>query len=163
MLRIKIKVSLQVWRSWVQPRLNGQPFEFFAQLHENALFLATNYQLHKYQTLFWVDYIVFSQIPYIVFAFLRNTDSCKQGALKFGDAKIWFTINKRLKKLFCHFCFFGFSSLTSLLWKIIWNKKNVYFQNSSTSQNLMFWKPTIVKWQPFEIFEIWKKGYHFDD
>ena len=44
------------------------PFEFFVQLHENALFLGTIDQFHKYQTLFLVNYIVFSQIPDIVFA-----------------------------------------------------------------------------------------------
>ena len=93
--------------SWAKPRLNGQPFGFFAQLHENALFFCI-YQLDKYQTLFLVDCIVFSQIPGIVFAFLPNTGSCKQGALKFGHTKIWFTINKRLKKLFCYFFFFFF-------------------------------------------------------
>ena len=140
--------------SWAKPRLNGQPFGFFAQLHENALFFCI-YQLDKYQTLFLVDCIVFSQIPGIVFAFLPNTGSCKQGALKFGHTKIWFTINKRLKKLFCYFFFFffSFSNLASLLWKIYEKKKqNMYFQNSSTSQKLMFWKPFIATWWPFEIF-----------
>ena len=44
------------------------PFEFFVQFHENALFLGTIYQFHKYQTLFLVNYIVFSQITDIVFA-----------------------------------------------------------------------------------------------
>ena len=44
------------------------PFEFFAQLHKNALFLGTIYQFHKYQKLFLVNYIVFSQIPAIAFA-----------------------------------------------------------------------------------------------
>ena len=128
---------------WAQPRLNIQPFEFFAQLYENALFFCI-YQLHKYQTLFLVDCIVFSQIPGFVFAFLRNKGSCKQSALKFGHTKIWFTIKKRLKKLFCFFFFFRLSNLASPLGKIIWKKK-MYFHNSSTSQKLMFWKPSIVK------------------
>ena len=37
-----------------------QRFKSFAQLHENALFLAIIYQLHKNQTSFLVNYIVFS-------------------------------------------------------------------------------------------------------
>ena len=105
MLWTKMNISLKVWMPWTQPRLNIQPFEFFAQLYENALFFCI-YQRHKYQTLFLVDCIVFSQIPGFVFAFLRNTSSCKQGALKFGHTKIWFTIKKHLKQLFCFFFFF---------------------------------------------------------
>ena len=102
---------------WTQPRLNIQPFEFFAQLYENALFFCI-YQLHKYQTLFLVDCIVFSQIPGFVFAFLRNTSSCKQGALKFGHTKIWFTIKKHLKQLFCFFFFF----FDFQIWHHLWEK-----------------------------------------
>ena len=58
-----------------------QPFEFFGQLHENALFLPTIYQLHKYRTLYLVDYMVFSQIPDIVFP--------KYGLMLTGCFKIW--------------------------------------------------------------------------
>ena len=138
-----MKVNLKVWMAWAQPRLNIQPFEFFAQLYENALFFCI-YQLHKYQTLFLVDCIVFSQIPGFVFAFLRNKGSCKQSALKFGHTKIWFTIKKRLKKLFCFFFFFSTFKFGITFGKNHMKKK-MYFHNSSTSQKLMFWKPSIVK------------------
>ena len=39
----------------------------------------------------------------------------------------------------------------------------MYFQSSSTSQNALLWKPSIVKWRRFEnVSEIWMKAYYFD-
>ena len=115
---------------WAQPRLNIQPFEFFAQLYENALFFCI-YQLHKYQTLLLVDCIVFSQIPGFVFAFLQNTGSCKQSALKFGYTQIWLTIKKRLKKLFCYiyvniYIYFSIFKFSITFAKNHMKKKNVF-------------------------------------
>ena len=145
MLKIQLLKTCLGWKStW-----NFEGFEFFAQLHANALIL------------FLVEYQRF---------FLWNKGSCQLGALKDGHEKIRFAINERLKMQLCYFWCFRFSSLISLyhFCKKSYEKKkqktknkkqktttqthNVYLESSSTSQNLLFWKPSIVKSRLFDFF-----------
>ena len=90
-----------------------------------------------------IDYIVFSQIPDIVFA--------KYGLMLTGCFKIWshkgLTHDKRpVEKAILLFLFFWIFKFDITFVKNLLKKNhNMYFQSSSTSQNLLLWKPSIVK------------------
>ena len=87
--------------------------------------------------------MVFSQIPDIVFA--------KYGLMLTGCFKIWshkdLVYDKRTveKDILLFLVFWIFKFDITFVKNLMKKKHNMYFQSSSTSQNLLFWKPFIVK------------------
>ena len=87
--------------------------------------------------------MVFSQIPDIVFA--------KYGLMLTGCFNIWsqkdLVYDKRaVEKAILPFLLFRIFKFDITFVKNLMKKNNnMYFQSSSTSQNLLFWKPSIVK------------------
>ena len=87
--------------------------------------------------------MVFSQIPDIAFA--------KYGLMLTGCLKIWshkdLVYDKRAveKAILLFLVFWIFKFDVPFVKNLMKKKHNMSFQSSSTSQNLLFWKPSVVK------------------
>ena len=87
--------------------------------------------------------MVFSQITDIVFA--------KYGLMFTGCFKIWshkdLVYDKRAveKAILLFLVLWIFKFDITFAKNLVKQKNNMYFQSCSTSQNLLFWKPSIVK------------------
>ena len=158
---LRMKVNLKLWRFFGPTTVKWQPFEFFAQFHENALFMATIYHFHKYQTLFLVKYIVFSKIPNIP----------KYGLILTGCFKIWshkdlICYKRAVENAILLFLVFSIFKFNITFVKSLMKKKNKKQKKTTCTfkvlilRNLetLHWEITVFR----NFFEIWMKGHYFD-